>query len=291
MSKRKFVIVTDSSCDMPQEYLQQNEIEVVNLGFTMGNVNYEGEFGEKISIQDFYAKLREGAMPTTYQVTAETAKMHIEPYLKDGKDILIIAFSGALSGTAGSFLVAAKEMKEKYPDRKILSVDSLCASMGEGLLLDYVIRYADGGAEIEEAAKYAEDLKLHICHEFTVDNLFHLKRGGRVSGVTAVIGTILKIKPLMHVSDEGKLVPIGKAMGRKKSLNELVEAVLEKNDMSEDDPIFISHGDCLGDVEYVQKILLEKFPNKRIVVNYVGAVIGAHSGCGTLAIFYKGKHR
>lgn len=291
MSKRKFVIVTDSACDMPKEYLQQNEIEVVNLGFTMGNVNYEGEFGEKIGLKDFYAKLRDGAMPTTYQVTAETAKLHIEPYLKAGKDVLVLAFSGALSGTAGSFVVAQRELQERYPDRKIATVDSLCASMGEGLLLDYVIRFADGGAELEETAKYAEDLKLHICHEFTVDNLFHLKRGGRVSGVTAVIGTILKIKPLMHVSDEGKLVPVGKAMGRKKSLNELVEKVVENHAMTDEDPLFISHGDCIEDVEYVKKLLLEKFPGKNVVVHYVGAVIGAHSGCGTLAIFYKGKKR
>ena len=163
--------------------------------------------------------------------------------------------------------------------------------MGEGLLLYYAIRKADEGASIEETVKYVEDLKLHICHHFTVNDLFHLKRGGRVSTTTAVIGSILKIKPVMHVSDEGKLVAIGKAMGRKKSLHTLVENLLETKDMDETDPIFISHGDCIEDVEYVKTLLKEKMPKTEIFVNYVGPVIGAHSGCGTVAIFNKGLHR
>lgn len=291
MNKRKFAIVTDSSCDMPKEYLQEHQIECVNLGFTMNNVNYEGECGEKISEKDFYEKLRGGAMPTTYQVTGETAKAHIEPLLEKGKDVLVIAFSSALSGTAGSFLVAKRELSKKYPKRKICVVDSLCASMGEGLLLDYVIKKADEGESLEKTAKYAEDLKLHICHHFTVDSLFHLKRGGRVSSVTAIVGSILKIKPIMHVSDEGKLVAIGKAMGRKKSLKCLVDNLFESMDMQEGDPIFISHGDCMEDVEYVKGLILEKLPKAEIKVHYVGAVIGSHAGAGVVALFHKGKNR
>ena len=289
--KRKFDIVTDSGGDMPKAYYEQNGIACVPLGFTMNNVNYEGESGEKITEKDFYQKLREGSMPTTYQVTAETAKPHIERYLEKGKDVLVLAFSSALSGTAGSFSVAARELSKKYPKRKICVVDTLCASMGEGLLLHYVIQKADSGATLDETVKYAEKLKLHICHHFTVDNLFHLKRGGRVSTMTAIFGSVLKIKPIMHVNNEGRLVAIGKAMGRKKSLTALVENLFATADMGEGDPIFISHGDCIEDVEYVKRLILEKKPNAEIFVHYVGTVIGAHAGAGVLAIFNKGKKR
>ena len=291
MENRQFAIVTDSSCDMPTCYYLEHDIEVVSLGFTMNNVNYEGENGEKISEKEFYKLLREGSMPTTYQVTAETAKPHIEKYLKEGKDVLVLAFSSALSGTAGSFSVAARELCKKYPKRKVCVVDTLCASMGEGLLLHYVIKKADGGATIDETVKYAEDLKLRICHHFTVDNLFHLKRGGRVSTMTAIFGSVLKIKPLLHVNNEGRLVVIGKAMGRKKSLSCLVENLFETADMEESDPIFISHGDCMEDVEYVKRLILAKKPSAEIFVHYVGTVIGAHAGAGVLAIFNKGKKR
>lgn len=289
--KRTFDIITDSGCDMPEAYLHENEIVCVKLGFTMNNVNYEGENGEHIDVKEFYQKLRDGAMPTTYQVTGEAAKEYIEKSLQKDRDVLVIAFSSGLSGTAGSFAVAARDLKKAYPKRNIFVVDSLCASMGQGLLLDYVIKKAETGATAQQTAAYAEDLKLHICHHFTVDNLFHLKRGGRVSTTTAIVGSILKIKPIMHVNDEGKLVAIGKTMGRKKSLHVLVENLLANRDMDENDPIFISHGDCIEDVEYVKALLLEKLPNVKIMVNYVGTVIGTHSGCGTLAIFNKGIKR
>ena len=291
MEKRKFDMITDSACDMPASYLREHGVTCVKLGFTMNNVNYEGEGGEKITEKEFYQKLQGGAMPTTYQVTGELAKQYISKSLKAGRDVLVLAFSSALSGTAGSFVVAARDLQQEYPDRKILVVDSLCASMGEGLLLDYMVKKADSGATIEETAEYVESLKLHICHHFTVDNLFHLKRGGRVSGATALVGSILKIKPIMHVDDNGKLVAIGKVIGRKKSLHALVERLFEFADMNENDPIFISHGDCIDDVNYVIGLIRARLPKVEILVNYVGAVIGTHSGCGTLAIFHKGKQR
>ena len=291
MKKRKFDIITDLGCDMPESYLKEHDVACVKLGFTMNNVNYEGDCGEKISEQEFYQKLREGAMPTTYQATSEMAKGYMRISLQAGRDVLVIAFSSGLSGTAGSFVVAARELKEEFPDRKIIIVDSLCASMGQGLLVDYAIKKADSGASIEETAQYLEDLKPHICHHFTVDNLFHLRRGGRVSGATALVGSILKIKPIMHVDENGKLVAIGKVMGRKKSLHELVQRVFELADMQENDQIFISHGDCIDDVNYVIGLIRERFNKVEILVNYVGAVIGTHSGCGTLAIFHKGKQR
>lgn len=291
MEKRKFEIVTDSACDMPKDYYAAHGVECVPLGFTMDNVNYEGESGERITPEAFYQKLRDGAMPTTYQVTAEQAKTRIEPLLKAEKDVLVIAFSSGLSGTAGSFAVAARELSEVYPERTIKVVDSLCASMGEGLLLDYAIKKADEGASLEETAEYVENLKKNICHHFTVDNLFHLKRGGRVSTTTAIVGSILKIKPVMHVDDEGKLTVIGKSMGRRKSLNTLVENLFESADIEEGDPIFISHGDCLEDVEYVKKLIYARLPKVEIVVNHIGAVIGTHAGPGTIALFNKGLYR
>ncbi|MBQ8342718.1 MAG: DegV family protein [Clostridia bacterium] len=291
MKNRLFAIVTDSACDMPKTYYAEHGIEVVPLGFTMDNVNYEGESGEQISEKDFYEKLRGGSMPTTYQVTAEQAREHIEPILQAGKDVLVLTFSSGLSGTSGSFVVACRELTKEYPKSKIRVVDSLCASMGQGLLLDYVIRKADEGETLDNVANYAEVLKPQICHHFTVDNLFHLKRGGRVSGATALIGSVLKIKPIMHVDDEGKLKAIGKAMGRKKSLSKLVETLFELADMTEEDPIFISHGDCEDEVEYVKELIAKKMPKNPIMVHYIGSVIGTHAGCGTIALFHKGKHR
>jgi len=291
MKNRLFDIVTDSTCDMPSEYYAEHSVECVPLGFMMDGANYQGEDGEAISEKEFYAKLRAGSMPTTYQVTAESAKPHIEKSLQEGRDVLVLAFSSGLSGTAASFAMAAKELSEIYPERKIRVVDSLAASMGEGLLLDYVIQKADSGATLDEVADYAEDLKGKICHLFTVDNLFHLKRGGRCSSATAIIGSILKIKPVLHVDDAGKLVVIGKAMGRKKALATLVDKMVATHDMCENDRIFISHGDCAEDVDYVVSLLKTRFPKAEIFVHYIGAVIGAHAGAGTIALFYKGKKR
>ena len=291
MANRLFAIVTDSGGDMPKAYYEDNKIEVVSLGFTMDNVNYEGAGGEQITEKDFYEKLRNGSMPTTYQVTSEQAREHIEPLLKEGNDVLVLTFSSGLSGTSGSFTVACRDLATEYPERKIRVVDSLCASMGQGLLLDYVVRKADEGASLDDTAEYAEELKLHICHHVTVDNLFHLKRGGRVSGATAIIGSVLKIKPILHVDNEGRLKSIGKAMGRKKALSKLLEMMIETADITDEDPIFISHGDCIEDVEYLKGILKEKWPNNPVYVHYIGSVIGTHAGCGTVALFHKGSHR
>lgn len=291
MGKRLFALVTDSASDLPEEYFKEHDIECIRLGFFMDEVNYEGEDGKRIDEKDFYAKLRSGAMPSTYQVTAETAKPHFEKFLKEGRDVLVVAFSSGLSGTEGSYRMAAKELKEKYPERRIEVVDSLCASMGEGLFVDYVVKKADSGASLEETVRYAESLKLHICHYFTVDNLFHLKRGGRVSAATAVVGSMLNIKPVLHVDDLGHLVAVSKTMGRKKSVQALVKYMEELQILEEGDPIFISHGDCIEDVEYLKKLVEEKFPGHEIKVNYIGPVIGAHSGAGTLALFFRGSHR
>ena len=288
--KRTFDIITDSGCDMPRSFFKEHGVVCVKLGFTMNNVHYEGESGESIDEQEFYQKLRAGAMPTTYQITGETAKSYMEKSLKKGKDVLVIAFSSALSGTASSFTVAARELAKKYPERTIRVVDSLCASMGQGLLLWYVLQKAETGASIKETTAFAESIKCKILHHFTVDNLFHLKRGGRVSSATALVGSILKIKPVLHVDENGKLVSVGKTMGRKKALHALVERFFKYRDTAETQ-VFISHGDCRSDAEYVRDLLLERAPELQITIGYIGAVIGSHSGAGTVALFHKGKKR
>lgn len=288
---RQFAIVTDTASDLPNEYYREHNIEYVPLGFQMDGVIYGGDVAEDMDIKTFYRKLREGAKPSTFQVSPEQAKKHIEKLVKEGKDVFVLAFSSGLSGTANSFCIAARELLEEYPDRKIIVVDTLCASLGQGLIVDYAVRKADLGASIEETRDYIENLKLHICHYFTVEDLFHLKRGGRVSATTAVVGSMLKIKPVLHVDDEGHLIAIGKAMGRKKSISSLVAYMNELHTLDKDDPIFISHGDCEEDVQYLVGLLKESFGERKIFINYIGNVIGTHSGAGTLALFFVGKHR
>lgn len=289
--QRKFAIVTDTGSDLPEEYYREHEIDCVRLGFTMDAVTYGGEDGASIDDKVFYARLREGAMPTTFQVSPEQARLHIEAHAKEGRDVLVISFSSGLSGTYQNYVMAAKEVMKAYPGRKALVIDSLCASLGQGLFVDYLVRKADTGAEIEEVYGYGEALRLHICHYFTVDNLYHLKRGGRISGTTALLGTILNIKPVLHVDKEGHLVAVGKTMGRKKSIMALVTHMKELQTLQKDDPIYVSHGDCGGDAEYLISLLKENFTGHEIVVNMIGSVIGTHSGAGTLAVFFRGKQR
>ena len=291
--ERKFAIMTDSSADLPEEYLKEHGVYSVELGFMLNGITYGGEDGAHMDVKTFYAKLRnEKAMPTTFQIAPEQAKAHIEPLVAAGNDVLVIAFSSGLSGTANSFVVAARELSAQYPQRKIFVVDSLSASLGEGLLVDYVVKKADTGASIEEVRDYAESLKLHIVHMFTVDNLFHLHRGGRVSKSTAIMGTLLNIKPVLHVDDAGHLIAIGKVMTRKKSVSALVDHMKQLAVLEDDEPIFISHGDCMDDVESLIQLIRRSFGDRHpILVNYVGNVIGTHSGPGTLALFFRGTHR
>ncbi len=291
MQKRNFQIITDSGCDLPKEYFAEHNVECVKLGFVMDGVEYLGENGQEIDLRAFYERLRAGAKPTTYQITPEVAEAHMRGALEKGLDVLVIAFSSGLSGTADSYFVAQKALSKEYPKRKIFVVDSLCASLGQGLLLDYVVRKADEGASIEETYDFAEGLKLAINHQFTVNDLFHLKRGGRVSSATAIVGTMLNIKPILHVSEEGKLTTTGKVMGRQKSLRRLVENMQEVAELAEDDWIFISHADCIEDAKFVQELLRKSYPNNPVFISYIGPVIGSHAGCGTVAVFFKSTKR
>lgn len=288
---REYVITTDNNSDLPEEYLKEHGIGCMYLSYAMDGKNYK--HGSFLPVHEFYDTMRNGSMPTTSQVNPQDARAVFEPFLKEGKDILHIAFSSGLSGTYNSSRIAAEELMEEYPDRKIIVVDSLAASLGQGLLVYLAVEKKEQGEDLETVAKWTEENKLHMVHLFTVDDLNHLYRGGRVSKTTAVVGSLLNIKPVLHVDNEGKLVAIGKVRGRKKALQELVKLMEEKLGSYYDKchTIFISHGDCESDAQYLAEKVKEKYQINTIIMNQVCATIGAHSGPGTMALFFVGDER
>ncbi|MBQ2662391.1 MAG: DegV family protein [Clostridia bacterium] len=288
----EYVIFTDSSCDLPAQLAKEMELEVNNLSLVIEGKEYENYLdGREIGFSDYYNLLREGKMGSTSAANIESFGKLMEPVLKAGKDILYLGFSSGLSGTYNAGVQAANELREKYPERKIYTVDTLAASLGEGLLVYYAVKEKRSGKSIEEVRDYIESIKLSLCHWFTVNDLHHLKRGGRVSATTAIAGTILQIKPVMHVDNEGKLINVEKAKGRRNSIKRLAEIMQETAIEPENQTVFISHGDCLEEAEYLASIVKEKMNVKEFVINHVGPVIGTHSGPGTLALFFIGKQR
>ena len=287
----EYVITTDNNSDLPEKYLKDHGVGCMYLSYSMDGKNYTHE--NFLPEHEFYEAMRNGSMPTTAQVNPENAKALLEPYLKEGKDILHIAFSSGLSGTYNSSRIAAEELMEEYPDRKIIVVDSLSASLGQGLLVWLAQQKKELGQTLEDVADWVEKNKLKMVHLFTVDDLNHLYRGGRVSRTTAIVGSMLNIKPVLHVDNEGKLTAIGKVRGRKKALQELIKLMDEKIGIfgADCDTIFISHGDCEQDAQYVAAKVKEKYNIKNIIINQVGATIGAHSGPGTMALFFVGDVR
>ena len=284
-----YIIFTDSTCDLDAEHIKELGVKTIPLNFT-----YEGKSyidGAGLSYKDFYNLLREKKDITTSQINAGTFIKEFEPYLKEQKDILYIAFSSGLSGTYSSAKIAEADLQEKYPNRKIIVIDSLCASMGEGLLVHYAAEKKNNGASIEELAKWIENNKLNVCHWFTVDDLFHLKRGGRVSSVSALLGTMLGVKPILHVDDAGKLIPMEKVRGRKAALTALVEHMKKSAKVTPDDVVFISHVDSIDDANFIKDLVLKEFNVKEVRINYIGSVIGAHAGPGTIALFFMGQSR
>lgn len=284
-----YIITVNSTVDAPKEWLKERNIPVIPLKYTIDGKTYEDMDG--LSAKEFFAKLREGHMAVTSQVNPEEAKQALEPFLKEGKDVLHLAFSSGLSGTCNSMKIAAEELKEEYPDRKIIVVDTLCACLGEALLLYYVLKLRKEGKTIEEAAAWAEENKLHVCHNVTVDNLHHLQRGGRVSKATAVLGTMVQIKPMIHMDNNGCLQVIAKERGRKKSLNKIVEMAIERSRGWDNEIIMITHGDCIKDAEYVAGLVREKMGIDNILINNIGTVIGSHTGPGVVAVFNMGEYR
>ena len=289
-----YVLLTDSSADLTAGLVEELGVEVLPLSFHMGEKTYRNWPDDReIDPHDFYDRLRAGEMATTSAVNVSDYTEAVEPLLRAGKDVLVVAFSSGLSATCNSARIAAQDLSEQYPDRKIYVVDSLCASLGQGLLVWYAARMKAEGKSMEEVRDWLEENKLHLCHWFTVDDLHFLKRGGRISPATAVVGTMLSIKPVMHVDDEGHLVKVGTARGRNASLKALVDHMEQTAIDPSAQTVFISHGDCLEDVNKVVEDVKRRFgiPAERFVINNVGPVIGAHSGPGTVALFFLGSKR
>lgn len=287
-----YQIITDSSCDLPQELADAYGLIVLPLSVTVDGITYKNYLdGREIGFHTLYEKYRSGSKTSTCAVNPDAFIDVLEPCLKEGKDVFYIGFSSGLSATYQSGCIAAAELREKYPERKIMTIDSLCASLGQGLFVHYAVQKQREGATMEELAAYLEELRPHLCHWFTVDDLMYLKRGGRISASTALLGTALQIKPVMHTDNDGKLANVSKARGRKASIRALVDRMEQTAIDPSSQTVFICHGDCIEDAEYAASLIRERFGIQDIVINYTGPVIGAHSGPGTLAIFFVGTER
>ncbi len=287
-----YQLFSDSCSNLTDAMIADLDVEILSLTVRAdGREYYSYIKGEKTDIKKFYDLMRAGHSLETSQLNMEKCREAFAAVLEQGQDVLYLAFSSALSGTYNVATVVADELKEKYPGRKIYVVDSLAASMGEGLMLTYAANKRKEGKSIDEVRDWLENNKLSFCHWFTVDDLYHLKRGGRVSAATALLGTMLSIKPVLHVDNEGRLINVSKARGRKKSLEALVDRMAETCVNPEDQLIYISHGDCLEDAKYVEKLVRERLHVKDVKINYVDPVIGAHSGPGTVALFFVGTER
>ena len=282
-------IITDTCCDLWPQFYQELDLSVVPLSVTFQGQTIN-EYTESW-LKAFYDGLRAGEVAQTSAVNPEGWKDVIEPVVAGGQDALVLVFSSGLSTTYQSAVIAAQELSETYPERTVKVVDTLCASMGQGLFVYTACKKRDEGYSLEQLYNWCEENKQHLCHWFTVDDLMYLKRGGRVSAATAIVGTMLQIKPVMHVDDEGHLVKVSTARGRKGSLDALAKKLGETGLPGANDTVFISHGDCIEDVEYLTKKLKADYGVKEVITYYIGAVIGSHSGPGTVAFFFFGDKR
>lgn len=288
----EYQIITDSTTDITADMIKELDLQVIPLCYMMDGKTYHNiPGGGEMTDQEFYEKLRSGKMSTTAQINSEEFVANFTPLLEQGRDILYLAFSSGLSGTCQSAFLAKKELEEKFPERRVEVFDTLCASMGEGLLVYHAAMLKRAGKSMDEVLDWLKENVLRLCHWFTVDDLYHLKRGGRVSAATALVGTALGIKPVLHVDDEGHLINVAKARGRKKSLDALVDHMVETAIEPQDQTVFISHGDCLEDAQYMERQVRDRLGVKDIRINFIGPVIGAHSGPGTVALFFLGKKR
>lgn len=284
-------IITDSACDLKREYIDKNNIGLLSLVLNLNDEVIKDDLGETLSYKDFYRQMREGSTPTTSQVNAHEFEEEFIKHVKNGDSIICITISSALSGTFNSANIARNNILEEYPEAKIELVDSLSVSMGQGLLVLKACEMKDNGKSIEEIVQWLEDNKRKIIHSILIDDLNHLKRGGRISGATATIGGLLNIKPSAYIDDEGKLVQGEKIKGKKKALKFLANEVKERVINDENEVIYICHGDCLEDAESLRDIILQEVKLKDVIINYIGNVVGAHAGPGVLAVVYLGKNR
>ena len=287
-----YILMTDSSCDLPAKMAEQMELIVLPLTVLVDDKQYTNYLDEReIAFSEIYAKLRTKCPAKTSAVNMNDFLGPMEEIVKSGRDILYIGFSSGLSGTYNAGAAAAREINERYPDRRVLAVDSLAASMGQGLLVYLAWQQKQAGMDLESLYHWVLDNRLHVVHYFTIDDLMFLKRGGRVSGAMAVVGSMLSIKPIMHVDNEGHLIKVGTARGRKASIRALADEAGNRGIDLENQVIFISHGDSLKDAEYLADLMRSKYHVRDVVISYVGPVIGAHSGPGTIALFYVGRER
>ncbi len=288
---KNYIITTDTTCDLPEDYIKQHNLSLLPLYYSFDDTVY----GDKVFLdpKEFYDKMRGGAMPNTMAVNPENARTIFTGLLDQGYDILHLAFSSALSGSCSVAVTVARELQEERPEAKIVVIDSLCASLGEGLFVHKAVQLKECGKSIEETTQWLEKNKLNFCHLFTVDDLFHLHRGGRVSKATAIIGTLINVKPVLHVDNEGRLIPLNNVRGRKKALTSLVDQMETrlKDYPLQNDIVFISHGDCEKDARFVADLIQERFGIKEALINYICPTIGSHSGPGTVALFFMGSER
>jgi DegV family protein with EDD domain len=287
-----YKIITDSCANLTDSQIEEYGVEILSLKYYIGDTAYESYVkGEKIDYSNVYRILREKGKITTSLANREDCDKAILPVLEAGHDALILAFSSGLSGTCQNIINSAEDYREMFPDRKIIVVDTLAASMGEGLLVHYAVELQKQGKSMEEVAQWVEDNKLKLCHTFTLDDLFFLKRGGRLSGTSAVVGSLMNIKPLMYVANDGKLYVTGKARGRKAAMNHLIESVGEKGVDLENQIIFMVHGDCEDEARVIGEEVKKRYNVKDVIYNCLDPVIVSHSGPGTLAIFFLGNER
>jgi len=285
------VLLIDSCTDLPRSYVDKNEIPFVSLVCNFKDQEYKDDFGKSISYKEFFNAVRNGEMPSTAQVNVYEYTEIFKKYATEGKSVVYLGFSSALSGSLSSAYIARDTVMEEFKDADITIVDSKSASLGEGLLAYYVNEMLKAGASKVEVVSWLETNKLKMNHWFTVDDLGHLKRGGRLSGTAAFLGTLLDIKPVLKVDDEGRLIPISKVKGRKKSIKTLFEMLQENITAPEEQVIAISHGDCIEDAEYLKEMILKEYNVKDVIINHVGPVIGAHTGPGVVALFFMGEKR
>lgn len=291
MNQEGFAIITETTCDLPQSYLKEHKIYTVPLTYSVGDVEYDGTYEHCPTPHQFYDMLRDGVASKTAQTAPETVLAKYRSVLTEYDSFLHISFSSGLSGSCQSATIALTELKAETPEIQGYCVDSLCASLGQGLLVDFAVKKRAEGLTAKETAEAVEKMKLQLCHYFTVDDLNHLYRGGRVSKTAAIFGTMLGIKPVMHVDDEGHLIPIGKVRGRRASLDELAKKMGAKLSSYQNPYAFISHGDCIEDAKYLAEQVKKLHGIKTEIINDVGAVIGTHSGPGTVALFFFGSDR
>ena len=289
---RDYVIMTDSCCDLTDQMARDLELEVLPLTMHMDGQDYPNDLaGTAISNQEFYKRIRAGKIATTSAVNVGQFQDAMRRVLESGRDIVCVCFSSALSTTYQSAVIAAEDLRSEFPEAEIHVVDSLSASLGQGLLLYLAVEQKRKGLTAAELAKWVEDNRLTVCHWFTVDDLNFLKRGGRVSATTALLGTMLSIKPIMHTSDEGKLVPVSKARGRKAAIAALLDKIEALGIHPEKQTMFICHADCEEDAKAVAQTIQDRFGTPTVHINYIGPVIGSHTGPNTMGIFFVGTQR